>query len=386
MAVGHRNRDIAAELVVSQHTVKFHVANIFEKLGVRTRAEVAAVAFAAGIHPRAAPAPATPPPPECPDGRRRRRPGPLPASGRASQAAEPRAGGRSGPPRRTRRTGRQGGDDRVEPPARGIRRQALPPQRRAARRPHPTSRRSSRSPGCSASRGRVCSGSRARRSSGCTVSSVRARSRRAGARRGGPAAAASPGAATPAGPRPRGLTATSRFLQPRAGQPRGRAAADVVDHRGGQLAADAAAGDEVDDRDDRVGHRVTSAGRGEPPRRAWRTRRAGARPRRRRRRSRSNGAACAYPPVCLRSLGDHPCRSVVVSSTVAGRRPSGVRPLADGIRRRTARPRPPRGRTRRRTPGSPRRSPGRSPRTRAGPPRAGAPSRRTSTRAPSRPR
>jgi signal transduction histidine kinase/DNA-binding CsgD family transcriptional regulator len=58
MAVGHRNRDIATELVVSQHTVKFHVANIFEKLGVRTRAEAAAVAFAAGIHPRTAPAPA----------------------------------------------------------------------------------------------------------------------------------------------------------------------------------------------------------------------------------------------------------------------------------------------------------------------------------------
>jgi signal transduction histidine kinase/DNA-binding CsgD family transcriptional regulator len=58
MAVGHRNRDIAAELVLSQHTVKFHVANIFEKLGVRTRAEAAAVAFAAGIRPRSAPAPA----------------------------------------------------------------------------------------------------------------------------------------------------------------------------------------------------------------------------------------------------------------------------------------------------------------------------------------
>jgi len=58
IAVGYRNRDIATELVVSQHTVKFHVANIFEKLGVRTRAEAAAFAFAAGIHPRPAPAPA----------------------------------------------------------------------------------------------------------------------------------------------------------------------------------------------------------------------------------------------------------------------------------------------------------------------------------------
>jgi DNA-binding CsgD family transcriptional regulator/signal transduction histidine kinase len=55
LAVGHRNRDIAAQLGLSQHTVKFHLRNIFEKLGVRTRSEAAAVAFAAGIHPRTAP-------------------------------------------------------------------------------------------------------------------------------------------------------------------------------------------------------------------------------------------------------------------------------------------------------------------------------------------
>ena len=56
LAVGHRNREIAAELALSLHTVKFHVAKILEKLGVRTRAEAAAVAFAAGIHPRPQPA------------------------------------------------------------------------------------------------------------------------------------------------------------------------------------------------------------------------------------------------------------------------------------------------------------------------------------------
>ena len=60
MAVGHRNRDIAAELTLSQHTVKFHVARIFEKLGVRSRAEAAAVAFAAGIHPRPKPVASAP--------------------------------------------------------------------------------------------------------------------------------------------------------------------------------------------------------------------------------------------------------------------------------------------------------------------------------------
>lgn len=56
VAVGHRNREIAEELFLSEHTIKFHLANIFEKLAVRTRAEAAAVAFAAGIRPTRRPA------------------------------------------------------------------------------------------------------------------------------------------------------------------------------------------------------------------------------------------------------------------------------------------------------------------------------------------
>jgi DNA-binding NarL/FixJ family response regulator len=55
VAAGRRNREIAFELDLSQHTVKFHLANIFDKLGVRSRAEAATLAFAAGIHPRPGP-------------------------------------------------------------------------------------------------------------------------------------------------------------------------------------------------------------------------------------------------------------------------------------------------------------------------------------------
>ncbi|GAA4538674.1 response regulator transcription factor [Amycolatopsis samaneae] len=43
IALGHRNREIAAELRISESTVKFHVANILAKLGVGSRTEAAAV-------------------------------------------------------------------------------------------------------------------------------------------------------------------------------------------------------------------------------------------------------------------------------------------------------------------------------------------------------
>jgi DNA-binding CsgD family transcriptional regulator len=44
LARGRRNRDIAQELHISESTVKFHVANILEKLGVGSRGEAAALA------------------------------------------------------------------------------------------------------------------------------------------------------------------------------------------------------------------------------------------------------------------------------------------------------------------------------------------------------
>jgi ATP/maltotriose-dependent transcriptional regulator MalT len=46
LASGRSNREIAAVLVISEHTVARHVQNIFGKLGVSSRA--AAGAFAAG--------------------------------------------------------------------------------------------------------------------------------------------------------------------------------------------------------------------------------------------------------------------------------------------------------------------------------------------------
>ncbi|MEU7017346.1 LuxR C-terminal-related transcriptional regulator [Streptomyces sp. NPDC046385] len=43
LALGHRNRQIAQELHISESTVKFHVANILNKLGVGSRGEAAAL-------------------------------------------------------------------------------------------------------------------------------------------------------------------------------------------------------------------------------------------------------------------------------------------------------------------------------------------------------
>ncbi|MFK0106695.1 LuxR C-terminal-related transcriptional regulator [Streptomyces sp. NPDC091217] len=44
LALGRRNRDIAQQLHISESTVKFHLAKIFDKLGVSSRGEAAALA------------------------------------------------------------------------------------------------------------------------------------------------------------------------------------------------------------------------------------------------------------------------------------------------------------------------------------------------------
>jgi DNA-binding NarL/FixJ family response regulator len=55
VAVGQSNREIAANLFISQKTVARHVANIFTKLGVSTRS--AATAYAYANHLMTAPQP-----------------------------------------------------------------------------------------------------------------------------------------------------------------------------------------------------------------------------------------------------------------------------------------------------------------------------------------
>ncbi len=49
LAKGHKNKDIAAALFISERTVKFHVSAILGKLGVRNRTQAAQVAVKRGL-------------------------------------------------------------------------------------------------------------------------------------------------------------------------------------------------------------------------------------------------------------------------------------------------------------------------------------------------
>jgi DNA-binding NarL/FixJ family response regulator len=49
LAEGHSDKEIASSLFIGARTVQTHVANLFAKLGVNTRAEAAAVAVRRGL-------------------------------------------------------------------------------------------------------------------------------------------------------------------------------------------------------------------------------------------------------------------------------------------------------------------------------------------------
>ena len=53
VATGKRNREVAAALFLSEKTVESHLARIYDKLGVRSRAALATILAAAGYAPAA---------------------------------------------------------------------------------------------------------------------------------------------------------------------------------------------------------------------------------------------------------------------------------------------------------------------------------------------
>jgi len=49
LAAGQRNRTIAGQLHISENTVKFHLRNIFRKIGASSRTEAIALAHSSGL-------------------------------------------------------------------------------------------------------------------------------------------------------------------------------------------------------------------------------------------------------------------------------------------------------------------------------------------------
>ncbi len=49
MARGHRNKQLAAVLNISEHTAKFHVSSVMAKLGARTRTEAVTIGVTRGL-------------------------------------------------------------------------------------------------------------------------------------------------------------------------------------------------------------------------------------------------------------------------------------------------------------------------------------------------
>ena len=58
VAIGRTNRQIAAELFITEKTAGLHVSNILSKLAVANRSEAAAVAHRLALLPEGADAPA----------------------------------------------------------------------------------------------------------------------------------------------------------------------------------------------------------------------------------------------------------------------------------------------------------------------------------------
>jgi DNA-binding NarL/FixJ family response regulator len=49
LAEGQGNREMASRLGISDHTVKFHVSSILEKLGAETRTEAVTIGIRMGV-------------------------------------------------------------------------------------------------------------------------------------------------------------------------------------------------------------------------------------------------------------------------------------------------------------------------------------------------